>query len=69
MQSPEEFTRFREIVLADPALEQRLQAIPDWPSFIQEAVRIAAERDVALSAAGLHAARDRARRSWLERWV
>jgi hypothetical protein len=56
-------------VLTDPALEQRLQAIPDWPSFVEEAVRVAAERDVVLSAAGLHAARDEARRSWLERWV
>ena len=69
MGSPEQFARFCEIVLAEPALERQLQAIPDWPSFVEEAVGAAAERGVALSEADLIAARDRARRSWLERWV
>jgi hypothetical protein len=55
--------------LADPALEQRLQSIPDWTSFVETAIGVAAERDVALTEADLLAARDQARRSWLERWV
>jgi hypothetical protein len=67
--SLEQFARFREIVLADPALEQRLQSIPDWPSFVETAVSAAAAQDIALTDADLFAARDQARRSWLERWV
>jgi hypothetical protein len=63
------FERFREIVLADPALEQRLKSIPDWTSFVEAALGAAAERGVALTEADLRAARDQARRSWLERWV
>jgi hypothetical protein len=69
MGSNDRFARFREMVLADPALEQRLQSIPDWPSFVSEAIAAAGEHDVALTEADLLAARDQARRSWLERWV
>ena len=69
MGSLEQFARFREIVFADPALERRLQSVPDWPSFVGEAVAAAAERGVALTEDDLLAARDQARRSWLERWV
>jgi hypothetical protein len=65
----DQFARFREIVLADPALEQRLQSILEWPSFVEEAIASAAERGVALTEADLLAARDQARRSWLERWI
>jgi hypothetical protein len=65
----EEFARFRRIVLADPALERRLQSISDWPSFVEEAVGAAAERGLALTEADVRAARDEARRSWLQRWV
>jgi hypothetical protein len=69
MGSSEQFARFRQIVLADAALERRLQAVPDWPSFVEKAVDAAAERGVALTEADLYAARDQAKRSWLERWV
>jgi hypothetical protein len=69
MGSLEQFARFRELVLADPALERRLQAIPDWQSFVEDAVRAAAERDVRLTESDVVAARDQAKRSWLERWV
>jgi hypothetical protein len=64
-----QFARFRQIVLADPALERRLQAVTDWPSFVEEAIGAAAERGVALTEADVLAARDQAKRSWLERWV
>ena len=67
--SLERFARFREIVLDDPALERRLQSISDWQSFVDRAVSAAAERDVELTEEDLVAARDQARRSWLERWV
>ena len=69
MGSLDRFARFRQIVLADSALERRLQSIPEWPSFVAEAITAAAERGVALTEADVLAARDQARRSWLERWV
>ena len=69
MGSLEPFTRFRRIVLADAELERQLQSIPDWPSFFEEATRAAADRGVTLTEADLLAARDQAKRSWLERWV
>ena len=67
--SLEQFARFRRIVLADPALEQRLQGIADWPSFLDAAIGAAAEHGIALSATDVLAARKQATRSWLERWV
>jgi hypothetical protein len=56
-------------VLEDPALERRLQSIPEWPAFVATAIDAAAERGVALTEADLLAARNQARRAWLERWV
>jgi hypothetical protein len=55
--------------LADPALEQRLQGIADWPSFLDAAIGAAAEHGIALSETDVLAARKQATRSWLERWV
>jgi len=69
MGSLDEFARFRRIVLTDPELELRLRAIPDWPSFIDESVAAAARHGLALGEADVLAARDEAKRSWLERWV
>jgi hypothetical protein len=69
MGSLDNFARFRRMVLDDPVLERRLQSIPQWTSFVEEAVRAAGEHGVALTEAELVAARDEARRSWLERWV
>jgi hypothetical protein len=69
VESLEEFARFRRIVLADPALERRLQAIPDWPSFVEAVLSAAAERSLALTEGDVLAARKQATRSWLERWV
>jgi hypothetical protein len=67
--SLERFAHFRRIVLADPALERRLRSIPDWPSFVGESIAAAAEHGVTLMPSDLLAARDHAKRSWLERWV
>jgi hypothetical protein len=67
--SLEQFARFRRIVFADPALEQRLRSIRDWPCFVEEAVGAAAEHGLVLTEADMLAAREQAKRSWLERWV
>ena len=69
MGSMEQFERFRSLVLADPALEERLRSLPDWPSFIQAAVGAAAEREIPLVADDVLIARAAAIRAWRERWV
>lgn len=66
---PEEFARFRRIVLDDPELQARLREIRAWPAFVEASVGAAAERGVTLTAADLAAARTAAAASWLERWV
>lgn len=59
----------RELVLADPALHDRLLAVPDRPAFVAAVVAVAAERGLAVEGADVEAALVAARRSWLERWV
>ena len=69
MESVERFGRLRRIVLADPALQERLRSIPDWPRFVEAATTAAYEHGIPLSEADVLAARDDAVRSWRERWV
>jgi hypothetical protein len=64
-----QFESFRRVVLADPALQARLRAIPDWPTFVAAAVDAAVERGIGLTEADILGARTEARRSWLERWI
>jgi len=65
----ERFSDFRRIVLGDPALQEQLRSIPDWPGFVEAAIGAASARGIALSEEDVLAARRDARRSWLERWV
>ena len=64
-----QFESFRRVVLADPALQDRLRSIPDWPTFVAAAVDAAAERGIGLTEADILAARTEAWQSWLERWI
>jgi hypothetical protein len=63
------FDSFRRLVLADRELEAHLRSIPEWPTFIAAALDAAARHGIVLSEADVLAARDAARRSWLERWI
>jgi len=66
---PDAFASFRLLVFAERDLEARLRATGDWPSFLVAAIDGAASHGLALTEADLVAARDAARRSWLERWI
>lgn len=61
--------RLRELVLGDPALQDRLLAVPDRPAFVAAVVELAAERGLHVDGPQVEAALVAARRSWLERWV
>jgi hypothetical protein len=65
----ERFEAFRRRVLADPALQERLRSIPDWPAFAAAAVDAAAALGLTLTVDDVRAARHEAGRTWLARWV
>jgi hypothetical protein len=65
----ERIERFRDVVFADPELQERLRGIRDWDAFVAASVDAAARRGLELSAEDVLAAREERRRSWRERWV
>jgi len=67
--SDDAFESFRRVVLDEPELQARLRAYQDWSAFVDAAVDAAAERGIALTEEDVLAARETARRSWLERWI
>jgi hypothetical protein len=69
MAAPDRFDAFRRRVLADPALQEQLRSIPDWPSFTAAAVGAASALGLTLSVDDIRAAREAATRDWLARWV
>jgi hypothetical protein len=69
MGAGDRFDEFRRHVLADAALQERLRAIPDWPSFAAAAVEEAGTLGLALTVDDVHAARAAATRAWFARWV
>ncbi len=61
--------RFRELVLADRELHDRLRATANPPDFVALAVRLGAERGCVFSAPVVQAAISEQRQAWLERWL
>ena len=66
---PEDFERFRQLVLEDAELERALRETPDTPAFIALARKLGAERGCHFTAEDVHEAMRAARRTWRERWV
>jgi hypothetical protein len=64
----EAFDRFRERVLADPALQARLRGLPR-AQFVASVVAVAGETGHDLAPDDVEAALTEARREWLERWI
>jgi hypothetical protein len=56
------FDAFREIVLADPALQARLRATVDWDGLAAAVEQLARERGIDITSEDLVDARRRARR-------
>jgi hypothetical protein len=63
------FARFRSAVLDDPALQQRLQTIPEWEPFTAEAIAAARERNIDLTPDDIDVERAQALLGWLTRWA
>jgi hypothetical protein len=58
---------FRQAILSDESLQAQLREIAGWPSFVAAALRLAADRGLAITAADLEAAAREGRRVWMER--
>lgn len=67
--SQENFERFRQLVLQDLSLQERLRKITDRPVFIEKIVEISAERGYEITPEEVEEAMRRNRRAWLERWI
>jgi predicted ribosomally synthesized peptide with nif11-like leader len=68
--SLENFERFRQAVLDDPALHKELRETPpDEDLFLTAVVRIAASRGFEVTLDDAAAAFQAAKRSWIERWL
>ena len=67
--SPDEFERFREIVLTDPVLQHRLRTTADRESFVRLAVTVGREIGYQFSTADVENAMEQARREWYKKWI
>jgi hypothetical protein len=67
---PAPLAQFRQIVFADPALQQELRRAPDRAAFVRMVVERGQQRGCALDPAMVDAALDEANRAWLlRRWI
>ena len=60
---------FRDMVLDDPSLQEKLLATADVDLFAALTVALGAERGLRFSADDVHEALRASRRVWLERWI
>jgi hypothetical protein len=67
--SQENFERFRQLVLRDLSLQERLREITDRAVFIRRVVRLGAECGCEFTPEDVAEAMRRSRRAWTERWI
>lgn len=67
--SRESFEQFREMVLRDTVLQERLRETPDRETFITLALRLGEERGYSFTAHDVEAAIRASQQAWLLRWV
>jgi hypothetical protein len=67
--SEENFERFRQIVLRDLSLQERLREIAERQTFVQKTVELGAEFGCEFTPEDVAEAMRRGRRAWNERWI
>lgn len=67
--SMESFEQFRQIVLHDVSLQERLRATTDPESFVRLVVRAGEEWGCHFTREDVEEAMRTNRRAWLERWI
>ena len=63
------FEKFREVVLCDATLQKMLQKPVREDVFIEDVVRLGAERGFGFTADEVRDAMRESRRVWVERWI
>lgn len=61
--------KFREIVLADRSLQDRLRQPEERAEFVETAVLAALECGISLTSDDIENALRNGRREWIERWI
>jgi Aspartyl/Asparaginyl beta-hydroxylase/Nif11 domain len=67
--SPDDLERFRQVVLSDLKLQQRLRETSDRESFVRLVVALAKERGYRFTARDAEEALQAAWQAWFERWI
>lgn len=67
--SEENFEQFRQLVLQDLGLQERLREVDDREAFPALVVKAGDERGYAFTAEDVEAALRRNGRAWVERWI
>ena len=67
--SRDSFEQFRQLVLQDLSLQEKLRSASDFQTFTLLAVQLGRERGFDFAAAEVEAERQASQRAWLERWL
>jgi predicted ribosomally synthesized peptide with nif11-like leader len=67
--SRERFEQFRQLVLQETVLQERLRETSDREAFIKLVVRLGEERGYRFTAADVEAAMQASQQAWLLRWI
>jgi len=67
--SQESLEQFRELVLRDLALQEKLRDIADQAVFLTVVVQLGAQRGYDFTAQEVEAALRASQRAWIERWL
>jgi len=67
--SQESFEQFRNVVLEDLSLQERLRVFTERDEFIASVVESGAERGFQFTAEDVSEAMNANRRGWIERWI
>jgi hypothetical protein len=67
--SQESFEQFRNVVLEDLSLQERLRVFTERDEFIARVVESGAERGFQFTAEEVMEAMNASRRGWIERWI
>lgn len=65
---PNDWEQFHQLVLRDPALQERLRAALDWPEFLRLTLELGAQRGYHFSTDDVRATHQANRCAWTERW-
>jgi hypothetical protein len=65
----ESFERFRQLVLGDATLQERLRETPDLKAFVALTLRLGQEHGYRFTAEEVENALRESRRAWLQRWI